>query len=213
MSYETTSRYRILEYDNSEKPKADPQGTDFGEPWPAEEPSKRRAWTILKAAKAVALLVVVAVLCVVLFIAGERISDQRITRNSSSANHARTLPAAPVNLGAASASSTTPGAPASEQETPQASQPAVAVVLKREPPPVPGSAHRTIVLQVAALTRPDGAGTMAAALQARQYPAFVRLPTTDNFYRVQVGPYADLQSAKAVERSLERAGYEVIIKR
>jgi cell division septation protein DedD len=210
MSYETTSRHRILEYENSGKPRGDPQATDFGEPWPAEEPFKRRASTIPNVAKAVALLVVVAVLCVVFFSVGERISEQRITRNLLSTSQAGTPP---VNPETASSSSASRAAPGPEQKTPQASQPPVAVALKREPSPTPGSIQRTVVLQVAALTRQEGASTMAAMLQARQYPAFVRLPATDNFYRVQVGPYPDLRSANAVKRSLERAGYEVVIKR
>jgi DedD protein len=79
-----------------------------------------------------------------------------------------------------------------------------------EPPKMGKSA---IVLQVSALTRQSDALAMADAIQQKGFPSFVVTPTTDNFYRVQVGPYADEKSADASKRALEQAGFKSIIKR
>lgn len=81
---------------------------------------------------------------------------------------------------------------------------------KFEPPLIPRGA---IVLQIAALTKDEDALAMASALQERNFPAFVLRPSADNYYRVQVGPYADVKSADQAKRSLESAGFKVIVKR
>jgi DedD protein len=79
-----------------------------------------------------------------------------------------------------------------------------------QPPKMGKSA---IVLQVSALTRQSDALAMADAIQQKGFPSFVVTPTTDNFYRVQVGPYGDEKSADASRRALEQAGFKSIIKR
>jgi DedD protein len=79
-----------------------------------------------------------------------------------------------------------------------------------QPPKLGKSA---IVLQVSALTRQSDALAMADAIQQKGFPSFVVTPTTDNFYRVQVGPYGDEKSADASRRALEQAGFKSIIKR
>ncbi|HSY58623.1 MAG TPA: SPOR domain-containing protein [Terriglobales bacterium] len=71
----------------------------------------------------------------------------------------------------------------------------------------------SIVLQVSALTRQSDALAMADAIQQKRFPSFVVTPTTDNFYRVQVGPYPDEKSADAAKHALEQAGFKSIIKR
>jgi cell division septation protein DedD len=38
-------------------------------------------------------------------------------------------------------------------------------------------------------------------------------PDTDRFFRVQVGPYRDAQTVKAVRQKLEQQGYNSIVKR
>jgi cell division septation protein DedD len=77
-------------------------------------------------------------------------------------------------------------------------------------PPIPSGAT---VLQVAALVREADALALAQALQQKKFPAFVLTPGADHFYRVQVGPYADAQSAIAARRGLENQGFKSIIKR
>jgi DedD protein len=71
----------------------------------------------------------------------------------------------------------------------------------------------SIVLQIAALTRQGDALAMADELQQKKFPAFVVTPAADNFYRVQVGPYADEHAADTAKAALDRAGFKAITKR
>jgi len=70
-----------------------------------------------------------------------------------------------------------------------------------------------IVLQIAALRHESDALAMADALQQKNFPAFVVTPISDNFYRVQVGPYRDQRAADAARAALDHAGFKAIIKR
>jgi cell division septation protein DedD len=79
-----------------------------------------------------------------------------------------------------------------------------------QPPAIPKAA---ILLQVAALRRQGDALEMAEAIQQKKFPAFVVTPGSDNFYRVQVGPYQDVATAEAAKRALEQFGFKPIIKR
>lgn len=83
-------------------------------------------------------------------------------------------------------------------------------VARFQPPPM---TRGSIVLQVSALTRESDALAMADILQQKRFPSFVVTPTSDALYRVQVGPYADIQSAEAAKRALDREGIKAIIKR
>ena len=67
----------------------------------------------------------------------------------------------------------------------------------------PKTSNGAVIFQVAAVTRQGDALAMADALQRKKFPSFVVAPSTDNFYRVQVGPYPDQRSAEA---SQERFG-------
>jgi cell division septation protein DedD len=71
----------------------------------------------------------------------------------------------------------------------------------------------SIVLQVAAVTRASDALAMADALQQKKFPSFIVAPATDNFYRVQVGPFTNDRSAEAAKTALDREGFKAIIKR
>ena len=70
-----------------------------------------------------------------------------------------------------------------------------------------------IMLQVAAVQRESDALALAQALQQKKFPAFVITPGADKYYRVQVGPYSDAQSAATARRDLEANGFKSIIKR
>ena len=70
-----------------------------------------------------------------------------------------------------------------------------------------------IMLQVAAVSRQDDALALAQALQQKRFPAFVITPSTDKYYRVQVGPYADNQTASKARGDLEANGFKSIVKR
>ena len=48
---------------------------------------------------------------------------------------------------------------------------------------------------------------------SKRFPAFVLTPGADHFYRVQVGPYPNAQSANIARKKLEAQGFKSIIKR
>lgn len=70
-----------------------------------------------------------------------------------------------------------------------------------------------IMLQVAAVLHQDDALALAQALQQKKFPSFVIPPGTDKYYRVQVGPYADIPAATNARKDLEAKGFKSIIKR
>ncbi|MBI3405118.1 MAG: SPOR domain-containing protein [Acidobacteria bacterium] len=70
-----------------------------------------------------------------------------------------------------------------------------------------------VVLQVAALTREGDALALAETLQQKRFPAYVLPASTGNLVRVQVGPFADMESANLAKKSLEREGFKAIVKR
>ncbi len=72
---------------------------------------------------------------------------------------------------------------------------------------------KSIVLQLAALRRQSDAFALADELRQKGFPSLVLTPTTDNFYRVQVGPYSTEAEAEAAKRQLDRQGFKAIIKR
>jgi cell division septation protein DedD len=78
------------------------------------------------------------------------------------------------------------------------------------PPRIP---HGAIVVQVGALGKETDALALADAVQQKHFPSFVVMPTSDTLYRVQVGPYNDAASAQAAQQSLEKAGFNSILKR
>jgi len=78
------------------------------------------------------------------------------------------------------------------------------------PPLVPRGA---VVLQVAAMARQPDAVALAQALQQKKFPAFVLPPGADRYYRVQVGPYTDAQSADLARQKLESQGFKAITRR
>jgi cell division septation protein DedD len=102
---------------------------------------------------------------------------------------------------------------------PAAPKPAAAPT-KSAPPPknsapagAPLVANGAVMLQVAAVQRESDAMALAQALQQKKFPAYVITPGTDKFYRVQVGPYADTQSATNARHDLEANGFKSIVKR
>ena len=68
-------------------------------------------------------------------------------------------------------------------------------------------------LQVAAMNKEVDALDLAKVLQKKKFPAYVISPHGDKYYRVQVGPYADLKAADLARRGLEDAGFKAFVKR
>jgi cell division septation protein DedD len=112
-----------------------------------------------------------------------------------------------------------PAAPLARQSSAASGKPAAAPPKPAAPPknsaPAGGPlvANGAIMLQVAAVQREGDAMALAQALQQKKFPAYVITPGTDKFYRVQVGPYADTQSAANARHDLEANGFKSIVKR
>jgi septal ring-binding cell division protein DamX len=68
-------------------------------------------------------------------------------------------------------------------------------------------------LQVAAMKKEVDALDLAKVLQKKKFPAYVLSPHGDKYYRVQVGPYADLKAADLARKGLEDAGFKAFVKR
>lgn len=79
------------------------------------------------------------------------------------------------------------------------------------PPAIPKGAT---LLQIAAMSRQGDAVALARALQQKRFPAFVLPPSAaDHYYRVDIGPYADSQSADLARQKLESQGFKAITRR
>jgi cell division septation protein DedD len=83
---------------------------------------------------------------------------------------------------------------------------------KGEPLPKMEATAGPTVLQVAALPSAADALALATELQKKGFPAFVLEPQTDQYYRVQLGAYADDALAKVARQQLKNQGLESIIK-
>jgi cell division protein FtsN len=78
----------------------------------------------------------------------------------------------------------------------------------------PKMVKSSIVVQVTATRSQSDAMALADELQQKKFPSFVTAPTTDAFYRVQVGPYSSEADAEAAKHALDREGFkQAIIKR
>lgn len=135
-----------------------------------------------------------------------------------------------VPLKPARPTSSVPSATAAPEESPATdSAPANSQPIARTvaPPPEPRAAHtlppsryraprmsrNAIVLQVAALRHESDALSLADVLQQKGFPAFVITPTSDAFYRVQVGPFPTQAVGDKAKQSLQREGFKAIFRR
>jgi cell division septation protein DedD len=123
-------------------------------------------------------------------------------------NHLEPAPKAISPVASAHSATDNAPAPSSPAETRLSH-----VSLQPSHPATPKMLAGSIVLQVAAVTQRGDALSMAEALQRKKIPAFVVAPSTDHFYRVQVGPYHDERAADAAKAALDHAGFKAIIKR
>ena len=100
-----------------------------------------------------------------------------------------------------------------ELATKPATPPAASPAAKKAEAPGGVPAHTPgIALQVAALLRREDAESMAEVLRHKKYPVIVVPPSSDQFYRVQVGPFASEQAASQMRKRLEDDGFKVITK-
>jgi DedD protein len=180
----------------------------------------------------VALFLGIVVLCCVFFILGYEMGRAQFEKGGGSAVAAK--PATPAPTPATKEETPTTGWPSAAtggSSAPAKPSPAAGSAPAAKPGKTPasgsGNAHRAIsgplqapniprgaiVLQVAANRNESDALNLAKLLQEKGYPAFVLTPSTDAWYRVQVGPYADAKSAEQAKAALAHEGFKAIAKR
>jgi cell division septation protein DedD len=101
-------------------------------------------------------------------------------------------------------------APAKSEGAP-AAQPDAAKAASSAPSVPPGT--NPYFVQIAAVTRQEDADALVDALKKKQYPAFSTTPTSDKYFRVQIGPFADMKEAEQTRSKLMSDGYNPIVKR
>lgn len=101
--------------------------------------------------------------------------------------------------------------PKVEPKTPPAPKPAKAA----DPPPAKRSGG-AVNYQVGAVRKSADAERLLAELKKKGFRGFIMAPPPKDpnpFYRVQVGPFADVAEAQPVRKKLESAGYKPILKK
>jgi len=114
----------------------------------------------------------------------------------------------------------TPGAAPKTDTTAPAANPTPANATPAQTPPANiGDSVTTLptggyFVQVAAVSKQEDADALVDALKKKDYPAFVApQSTTDKFFHVQIGPYADIKDAEAIRARLIDDGYSPILKK
>jgi cell division septation protein DedD len=103
---------------------------------------------------------------------------------------------------------TSPDAQAQPATAPSAEPP------KTDENPTAAPVTNAYYVQVAAVTRQEDADALVEALKKKQYPAFTaNNPSVDKYFRVQVGPYADIRDAEIQRARLTADGYNPILKK
>ncbi len=70
------------------------------------------------------------------------------------------------------------------------------------------------LVQIAAVTKQEDAQALTDALKRKNYPVFIATsPAGDKYFRVQIGPFADLTQAEAMRKRLVADGYNPILKK
>ena len=104
--------------------------------------------------------------------------------------------------------------PVDSQTPPAASTSAEPAKTDDNPAAAAAANTNAYYVQVAAVTRQEDADSLVEALKKKQYPAFsANNPAVDKFFRVQVGPYADIKDAEIMRGRLIADGYNPILKK
>jgi DedD protein len=80
------------------------------------------------------------------------------------------------------------------------------------PADAPSTAAGQPMVQIAAVSRPQDADVLVAALRQRGYGVVVRSEPQDHLLHVQVGPFANRMQAAEIKQKLLSDGYNAIIK-
>ena len=94
------------------------------------------------------------------------------------------------------------------------SKPAAGKITPAYQPPTdaPPTATGQAMVQIAAVSRPQDADVLVAALRQRGYGVVVRSEPQDHLLHVQVGPFANRTQATEIKQKLLSDGYNAIIK-
>jgi cell division septation protein DedD len=68
-------------------------------------------------------------------------------------------------------------------------------------------------VQIAAVSKEEDAKALVEALLRKQYAAFSTTTPADQFFHVQIGPFAEIKDAESMRTRLVGAGYSPIVKR
>ena len=74
-------------------------------------------------------------------------------------------------------------------------------------------AHAGFILQVGAMAQAVNAAKLIEKLRRKNFPAFLPDRGRDTLYRVEVGPYENIDYARTVAGDLKSAGFPVVLKR
>ena len=127
------------------------------------------------------------------------------------------VPSAPALTASTSApipapAATAPASAIPAQVAPAAYNAAAAPAAKPVSATFPPQAAASIMVQIAAVSRPEDATVLVSALKGLGYNATVRSEPTDKLYHVQVGPFATRDEAMAMRAKLINDGYNAILK-
>lgn len=132
--------------------------------------------------------------------------DQKTAAPDASATATDNKPVAPSDSSNPANPATTTGA------SPNPSTAATSGV--NPPDPATTLPTSSYFVQVAAVTKQEDADSLVDALKKKQYPAFVATSAvTDKLFRIQVGPFPDIQEAEATRTRLIGDGYNPIVKK
>jgi cell division septation protein DedD len=81
------------------------------------------------------------------------------------------------------------------------------------PAPSQAASAQHYMVQVAAVSRPQDANVLVAALQQRGFHATARTEAQDHLMHIQIGPFANLAAADQIRHRLMADGYNAILKR
>lgn len=108
----------------------------------------------------------------------------------------------------------TPSATPAAETKPAEAPPSPTAPQRTAPPSsTPAAATSPIYLQVAAVTQEADAKRLEQELRKLGFPAVIRPPGADHFYRVQVGPFNNAELAAAAQQRLKAQGFRGIVKR
>jgi DedD protein len=144
-------------------------------------------------------------------IASSKPVDQKSVTPEASAGTSDTKPVAPGDSSNPANSGTTANSGTNSSAANPSTTPTSASNAPDPSTTLPASSY---FVQVAAVSKQDDADALVDALKKKQYPAFVAAnATTDKLFRIQVGPFPDIQEAEAMRTRLIGDGYNPIVKK